>query len=760
MSIKNRINNKSTDKKQPSNKLGIISFGLLFIIILIMASATFVEHFYGTDVALKNIYHSYWFYILWGSLCILGTTFLFIIRPKVSRLVFFIHISLIVILLGAMVSYITSEKGYIHLKKGLQTNVFISKDDVKEIKLPFTVKLIDCDIKYYPGSSSPQDFVSNIIINESQKAKFTISMNNIAQYKGYRFYQNSFDKDLDGVRLLVNYDPFGTPITYIGYILFCIIFLCVLFSPKGIFHSVWKKVMRYSLISFLFLSFPFIAQSSPRKIPQDLAQSLGGLQMEYNGRVAPINTLATDFTHKLTGKNYYKDLTADQFFWSWIFYFDDWKKEPILDVKNKTIEKHLGKSKVSLIDLFSYQQGYALAPYLNIENLSKPTKEQSAALSLNDKVQLCMMLKEGQFLKLFPVKEDDYYLWLSPVDSLPKDMSDKDCLFIKHIFTLINECIHSDNSSEALTLTKKIYSYQHIKASSILLSPTKVKAEQVYNKYPIVSFLFKFNLTFGLIAFIIFILYQTNSLSILTKENSKWIWLLLRIALYTSTLLLAINFGLRSYIIQRLPLSNGYETMVSIAIITQITGAIFSRKFSTITAFTLLISGFLLLVASLSFMDPQITPLMPVLCSPLLSLHVSVIMIAYSFIAFTFLCSLSAGIGGLILYVKKENASLYAEKMQTMSLLFLYPALWLLAVGIFLGSVWANISWGSYWSWDPKEVWALITFLTYSVVLHQKSLPFIKKPLAFHIYMFLAFFTAVMTYWGVNYILGGMHSYS
>ena len=84
----------------------------------------------------------------------------------------------------------------------------------------------------------------------------------------------------------------------------------------------------------------------------------------------------------------------------------------------------------------------------------------------------------------------------------------------------------------------------------------------------------------------------------------------------------------------------------------------------------------------------------------------------------------------------------------------------LLFIGILLGAVWANISWGKYWSWDPKETWALITFMIYGVAFHQRSIPFLRRPLWFHLYLVLAFPTVLMTYFGVNYFLGGMHSYA
>ena len=111
---------------------------------------------------------------------------------------------------------------------------------------------------------------------------------------------------------------------------------------------------------------------------------------------------------------------------------------------------------------------------------------------------------------------------------------------------------------------------------------------------------------------------------------------------------------------------------------------------------------------------------------------------------------------------KKNDAQMQAslETITVLSRLMLYPAVLLLAIGIFLGAVWANVSWGTYWSWDPKEVWALVTMIVYGIAFHRNSLPWLRRPLAFHLYLFFAFLTVLMTYFGVNYLLGGMHSYA
>ena len=178
-------------------------------------------------------------------------------------------------------------------------------------------------------------------------------------------------------------------------------------------------------------------------------------------------------------------------------------------------------------------------------------------------------------------------------------------------------------------------------------------------------------------------------------------------------------------------------------------------------------SGFFLLVSHISQMDPQIGHLMPVLSSPLLTIHVSVIMMAYALLSITFLTGIWGLITGHSLTCPKEKDAsprggsegvLHSSLL--MSQLFLYPALTCMGLGIFIGAIWANVSWGTYWSWDPKETWALITFMVYAVPVHQQSFPWLRSPRHYHLYMVLAFLTILMTYFGVNYFLGGMHSYA
>ena len=221
-------------------------------------------------------------------------------------------------------------------------------------------------------------------------------------------------------------------------------------------------------------------------------------------------------------------------------------------------------------------------------------------------------------------------------------------------------------------------------------------------------------------------------------------------------LFLSVLIALRGVLSGYFPLSNGYEVMHFLAWTALLLTLLFYRRFQMLLPFGFLLCGFSLLVATMGEANPQITALKPVLSSPLLSVHVVVIMFSYALLAFIMLNGLTA----ILLHCFSENAQRQIERLKTISHLMLYPAVFCLAIGIFVGAIWANLSWGRYWGWDPKEVWALITLMIYSLALHTDSLPMFCKPMFFHLFAVVAFLAVLFTYFGVNFLLGGLHSYA
>lgn len=688
---------------------------LLYIcLVASLAAATFLEHGYGTEFAGKYVYHTVWFCCLWGVLATLMIAALVRRQLSVRHLpTLLLHGSFLVILVGAMITFLCSKKGYMHLTVGTEVSSFIEQDSKRVTELPFTLRLDSFRVKHYPGTEAPADYISYI-----QDAE-PISMNRILSRQGYRFYQSSFDDNEQGSWLSVNYDPWGIGITYAGYILLGISMLWMLVSRSGEFRRLLRHPLlrKGSVFVLLLAGLGGTVQAENGSLPvlaRTQADSLASRQVIYHDRVVPFNTLARDFVLKLAGTSSYGGMTPEQVIGGWLLRPEVWQNEPMIYIKSAELRHllHLSSPYARLTDLFD-GQNYRLQEFWKggQNPHQKMTSLEKAIMETDEKVGLILMLRNGTLIR-----------------PLPEDGSVKP------------------------------------------LSEVKVHAELLYNRIPFSKLMFMFNLTVGLLAFFYMLYCSMHSARVSSSEDKirssagKWIPVF-TVALYAAFLCQLFSYCLRWYIGGRVPLSNGYETMQFMALCTLLLACLFRRRFSFVLPFGLLLSGFALLVAYLGQKNPQITPLMPVLLSPWLSIHVSLIMISYALFAFMMLNGLLAFcIGGRRKKATspeiQEQCKMRVEQLMLFSRLMLYPAVFCLGAGIFIGAVWANVSWGRYWAWDPKEVWALITFLIYGAAFHGQSLAVFRQPRFFHGYMVLAFLTVLMTYFGVNYLLGGMHSYA
>lgn len=684
-----------------SHNLKRLLIAVYICLVCLLAIATFLEQACGTDFVEKYIYHTFWFCCLWGILAALAVMAL--IRRQLWKHLptLLLHGSFLVILAGAMLTFVSSRKGYVHLTVGNKVGSFVEQESGRRIDLPFTLLLDSFRVEHYPGTEAPADYVSHIRIlrsgqdTDSASCSRTVSMNRILSEQGFRFYQSSFDEDKRGSWLTVNYDPWGIGATYAGYVLLGISMIGLLFSHGGEF----RRLMNHPLLRkggvFCLLLLAGSMQVQGRTLPAlsiRQADSLAYEQVIYHDRVVPFNTLARDFVVKLTGRPSYAGLTPEQIIGGWLLRPDVWQYESMIYIKNRELCRllNLKTPYASVADLFDGQR-YRLQDFWQgrQETGRKMSPLEKAIVETDEKVGLILMLQKGTLIR-----------------PLPKDGSVKP------------------------------------------LPLSKIRAELIYNRIPFSKCLFMFNLTVGLLAFFHLVycgLRHSSERSGLLRRINRF----LVVALYAAFLFQLFGYGLRWYVGGRIPLSNGYETMQFMALCTLVLACLFRRRFPFTVPFGFLLSGFALLVAHLGQMNPQITPLMPVLVSPWLSMHVSLIMMSYALFAFIMLN------GILALCIRRHE-----RMLMLLSRLLLYPANFFLGAGIFMGAVWANVSWGRYWAWDPKEVWALITFLVYGMAFHSKSLSAFRRPLFFHIYMIAAFLTVLMTYFGVNYVLGGMHSYA
>lgn len=734
-----------------------------------MALATIIEKYNDTPFVNKHIYHSWWFIAMWGA--IIAISAYQIIKLRVKNFVFIaLHCSFVIILLGAFITHIFGEKGIIYLEKGKPTNTFEyseNENTEKQGTLPFYITLNKFDVKYYNGTEAASDYASHITINDNNKTtRKVVSINNIATYNGVRLYQTGYNESNKTSALSINKDPWGIAITYIGYCFLFISLISMLISKKGAFRQTLKNPLLKKGLFVLFVLFSCASTQSTfaqKVLPQNTANEFGYLKMLYNDRICLVETFALDFTKKIYGSRKYKNLTPQQVLCGWIFWGEEWSNEPFIEIKKADVRNKLFLPKyASLNDFFDAgMQGYLLGPYLQEFNNGKKDAFHQQIADIDEKIMLIMEVRRGIPLKLFPVKTNNNVKWFSPTDKLPKTISQNEKLYISQIFNVLYQDALTNNWNSIDQIVHKMQQYQLKNAGNSMPSNTAIKAEHLYNSTPFATILFMFNLALGLVALVVLITNLTSNASSSKSKINQYINVCLSVALYISFIALTICEVLRWIISGTIPMSNGYETMLIIAWFILLFAIIAHRKFPILKMFAFILSGFFLLVSHLSQMNPQITNVMPVLNSPLLSIHVSVIMMGYALLSFTFICSLTALIAQLVPQKKhslKPNNN--GQKLQLLSMLFLYPALVALGIGIFIGAIWANISWGQYWTWDPKETWALITFMTYATPAHFAMLPSLKKPMMYHIYMFFAFATVIITYFGVNYFLGGMHSYA
>ena len=750
-----------------------IIFILYILVLVCMAAATIVEESQGTDYAHAHYYGAWWFILIWAVLAALGA--FYIIKRKVKcASTLALHLSFIIILLGALLTHVSAKRGMIHLRIGQPTDTYMAQDEeqgMKEEKLPFSLCLKKFEAKMHDGTNAVADYSSKFtVIDGDDKSEGEVSMNNIYSHRSYRLYQSSYDEDGKGSVLAINADPYGIPVTYTGYALLFISLVWMLFDPKGGYRKLLKSPLlkKGALMTALILSMGNIqtlhAESATGNLqnavlPKETAEKFGELHILYNDRICPVQTFALDFCKKIYGARSYQGLTAEQVLSGWVFYGNTWANEPFIKIKSGEMKTAMNLPDYASLNTFFNREmgGYTIGQYVQEYYNGQQDKFHQQAADIDGKIQIIMELREGISLKVLPytftknvkATKDHSFIkagtttWFSPVDKLPQAVEQQHALYIRNVFSLLNGDVKAGNTSRVNEFFVKMKKYQEVSSGNSLPTATQYKAERINNAFPFATILFMANLTLGFIA-LFYTIYRMTK-----KREIKALNIALPILLGVSFLALTFGLALRWIISGNVPMSNGYESMLTVAWFVMLISILMQLRIRIVMVFGFLISGFFLLVSHINQMDPAIGQMMPVLNSPLLSIHVSIIMMSYALLSLTFIC----GIMGICLRS-------HGEELQALSRIFLYPALTTMGFGIFIGAIWANVSWGNYWSWDSKETWALITFMLYAVVVHTQSLPVFRKPLVYHIYITLAFLSIAMTYFGVNYFLTGMHSYA
>ncbi|MFT5386386.1 MAG: cytochrome c-type biogenesis protein CcsB [Saprospiraceae bacterium] len=654
----------------------------------------------------------------------------------------------------------------------------------KNISLPFGLQLRKFIMEKYPGTNSASSYASEVTLVDARahlKRDERIYMNNILDYGGYRFFQSSFDKDELGTYLSVNHDFWGTWISYLGYAILTLGMILTFFNKKSRFRQlannlknmrqVEKAVAAVFIGFFIAFSNPVVAYTPPiqniKVVDADHANNFGYLIMQdHRGRMKPMNTYASEILRKLSRKESLYGLTAEQIILGMAANPDDWYGTPLIKMGKHEQTKSLILVTGQLAaynDFFKDNGDYKLKDYVR-QAYNTPNKDRGVfekeMMKLDEKVNICSMVFSGSFMKAFPIPGDANNQWQSPTDVNRQSIQREDAAFPKRFYAgyiqTLQKAIGDDNWDLANRLIEELSAYQHKNGAAVIPSNTRVNAEILLNKLNVFS---RLGLMYGLLGLgflgLLFISVFKPGV------NLKWPF---RIALGVFAFCFVMHtfgLGLRWYVSERAPWSNGYESMIYIGFTTVLAGLIFGRKSMGSLAATAVLASTILMVAGLSWADPEITPLVPVLKSYWLTIHVSLVAGSYGFLM------LGAIIGVLnlvfMIFKNQENAinvNRIIKEMTQISEMTLIGGLFMLSIGTYLGGVWANESWGRYWGWDAKETWALVTILVYSFILHMRFIPGFRGPYSFNVASLFGWASVIMTYFGVNYYLSGLHSYA
>ncbi len=654
--------------------------------------------------------------------------------------------------------------------------------------IPFTVQCRDFRLDRYPGSNSPSSFESELTIDDQRnkvKLNRRVFMNNVIDYDGYRFFQSSYELDNpstpeneEGTVLSVNHDALGTNITYVGYLLMALAMILSLFAPAGRFtflseqlKKVKAKKASLGIIALLLTSNLFAQHQHQHKakpvhheITTEHADELASLLVQdYEGRIVPFHTLADQLTRKLTHSNKYKDLNAVQFVLSLHMYPSYWVSQPFIQVPRNLREPLKLKEFESIMSLsskdseFKWMAQYQVA-HQKLE--SKRNEFDKKLIKLNEKYEVANNIFMWQFMRVIPGKNDANNTWFVP---LSMELGKKDTLSSK-LFVNYLAAVHDGGQrhtfGEATDVLKTFKKFQRNAGKAVAPTESVVNLEISYNKMEIFKHAYQLYLLSGMLLLIVFFIgiFFRSEQSLNRLKWPKRIFIAITVITFVYH---GVGLGLRWAISGHAPWSNGYEAIVFIGWVTMIAGFAFAKKNQVVLAGAAVLAALMLWVTEMNLMDPEITPLVPVLKSYWLMIHVAIITGSYGFLGLA--CIL--GLINLKLYLLQSEKSAALVKLNIQEITYIAEmtmtvGLYMLTIGTFLGGVWANESWGRYWGWDPKETWALVSVLVYAVILHFRMIPGLQGRFLFNALAFWGYSAILFTFFGVNFMLVGLHSYA
>lgn len=663
----------------------------------------------------------------------------------------------------------------------------------KTLETPFHVKLKDFQLEKYPGSESAASYASEVVVISPEKTfDFRIYMNHILNYKGYKFFQSSYDnsKEVEETHLSVNHDYWGTLLTYIGYGLLFFGMICSLFVKNTRFdylkkslNKIKQKKATLSIITLLFFSIGGFSQDHKEHGIQEYqidsilkanivdathAELFNSLVIQDDGgRMKPAHTFASQLVRKVSHQETFKGMNPSQVLLSIIENPRFWYEVPIvyLEEGNTEIRTFIGVSSeatharlsdfITQKGIYKIQEQVVEAQKKNVKN-----KFEKDLIKIDQRVGLLYSALGGSILRIFPIPNDSNNKWVSLPETSQANFKGTDSVFVRQVLPVYIQMLQKAKESKDYTQADKVLvgikNYQKKFGVNVIPTDKKIETEIAYNKFQVFKRLAKY-FGYASLLMLLFVMFQIFS-------DKKWVHFAVKgvIAVIVGLFVLhTLGLGARWYISGNAPWSNAYESIIFVAWATMLFGLIFGRKSSLTILATTFLTAIILAFAHQNWLDPEIANLQPVLNSWWLMVHVSIIVASYG----PFSLSMILGIFALFLMLfttekNKKKLNLVIKELTVINEMSLTVGLVMLTIGNFLGGMWANESWGRYWGWDPKETWALISIMVYALVLHMRLIPGLKDRVTFNFMSAFAYLSIMMTYFGVNFYLSGLHSYA
>lgn len=748
---------------------------MLFLLLILAVGAgigTFIENDFGSLRAKELVYHSFWYQVTLLVISVNLLTVMYNVKMYKVKARTLFHFSFVIILFGAFLTHYFGFDGEMHIREGDKSNVIMVNQ--KEIKIDFYVALEDFTLTRYPGSRSPSEFSSKVtIMDKKNNVSFDadIYMNNTLSHNGYKFFQTSYDDDEKGTKLTVNKDP-GMEVTYIGYALLFLGLILNLFDKKSRFQFLISKIKNMPIALFILsiglLFSPNPSNASPyieayltehQENSKELSEAFGRLVVQGPvGRMKPLDTQNREVLNKLTGKSSWHNMSANQVVLGMFSKPDLWKKVNIIRIKTPRLKALLGVEKnqklVKFTDFFNEKGKYKLTKEVEDANKLVPSKRgtfERDVIKADERLNIAFMSYRGVLLTLFALPNNERNKWVDFKSMFAMVKNSE----VKRATSRLLDVCYNRQYSKGFEHIEAIKSYQNEFGKSVMPLEEKLDVEVWFNQ---TALFFKLSLSYLLFGLVLLI-YGLISM-FYNKLIHQKIKFFINFIAFTFFALHTFGIAVRWYIGGYAPISNTYETMIYIAYTAILTSILFLRKSTIAISASFIMAGIFIFAAYLGEIDPEITNLVPVLKSYWLSIHVSVITGSYGF----FGVGAILGMVMLFLFILRKESHPHIDRhiknIGYINEVALTLGLTLLVIGNFLGGIWANESWGRYWGWDPKETWAYISILVYVMVLHVRLIKKIYSPYLFAILSVVSFFSILMTYFGVNFYLAGMHSYA